>query len=265
LDSASRRGFGWREMLMIGIALCVVVVAGMAAASAFSAGRGAPDASGLPTVSASQEAASPAPVPLPVVPDAAASTPQTAGSRVAPQWVQQVSQRTGIGPIALSAYASAALRLADERPACRLGWTTLAGIGGVESIHGTDGGALLLADGRTSRPIIGPALDGTAGTAAIRATAETTQWHGDSEWDHAVGPMQFIPSTWERWQADGNDDGVADPSNISDAAYAAGRYLCAAGSDLTTAQGWTQAVFSYNHSDTYVRTVLAYANAYASR
>ncbi|MFC5678816.1 lytic transglycosylase domain-containing protein [Aeromicrobium endophyticum] len=265
MDSAPHRGFGWREAVMIVIALCVVVAAGMAAASAFSAGRGAPDASGVPTVSPVQTTASPAPVPLPVVPDAAASAPQASGSRVAPQWVQQVSARTGIGQVALSAYASAALRLADERPACRLGWTTLAGIGGVESIHGTDGGATLLADGRTSQPIIGPALDGTDGTAAIRATAETAQWHGDNQWDHAVGPMQFIPSTWERWQSDGNDDGVADPSNIADAAYAAGRYLCAAGSDLTTAQGWTQAVFSYNHSDTYVRTVLAYANAYAAR
>jgi membrane-bound lytic murein transglycosylase B len=255
-------------MLLVGIALCVMVAAGMAAASAFSTGPRAPDASGLPAVSSSQaSAASPSPAAplLPVVPDAAGSTPQASGTRAAPQWTASVSERTGIGPVALSAYASAALRLAVERPSCRLGWTTLAGIGGVESIHGTDGGAYLLADGRTSQPIIGPALDGTDGTAAIRATSETARWHGDTRWDHAVGPMQFIPSTWERWQSDGNDDGVLDPSNIADAAYAAGRYLCASGSDLTTARGWTQAVFSYNRSDTYVRTVLTYANAYASR
>jgi membrane-bound lytic murein transglycosylase B len=255
-----RRGFGRGEMLLVCVALCVMVAAGMAAASAFSTGQGAPDASGVPAAPPSTTPD----VPLqPVVPDADASPPQIAGSRVAPQWVQKVSARTGIGEVALSAYASAALRLADEQPGCRLGWTTLAGIGGVESIHGTDGGAYLLADGRTSQPIIGPALDGTQGTAAIRASAETSLWHGDSTWDHAVGPMQFIPSTWERWQSDGNHDGVSDPSNIADAAYAAGRYLCAAGSDLTTARGWTQAVFSYNQSDTYVRTVLAYANAYA--
>lgn len=251
-------------MLLVGLALCVMVAAGMAVASAFSSHRGTPDASGLPAVLPS-ETTSPPPVSLPVVPDAAAIVPQASGTRAAPQWVTQVSERTGIGQVALSAYASAALRLAAEHPGCRLGWTTLAGIGGVESIHGTDGGSSLLADGRTSRPIIGPALDGTDGTAAIRATAETAQWHGDTEWDHAVGPMQFIPSTWERWQSDGNGDGVSDPSNIDDAAYAAGRYLCAAGSDLTTAPGWTQAVFSYNRSDAYVRTVLAYANAYAAR
>jgi membrane-bound lytic murein transglycosylase B len=260
-----RRGFGRVEMLLVGIALCVMVAAGMAAASAFSTDQSAPDASGLPPVPAVTSSTTPEAPLQPVVPDAGASLPQATGSRAAPQWVQKVSARTGIGEVALSAYASAALRLADEQPACRLGWTTLAGIGGVESIHGTDGGAHLLADGRTSQAIIGPALDGTDGMAAIRASAETSRWHGDSEWDHAVGPMQFIPSTWERWQSDGNDDGLSDPSNIADAAYAAGRYLCAAGSDLTTARGWTQAVFSYNQSDTYVRTVLAYANAYGAR
>jgi membrane-bound lytic murein transglycosylase B len=257
-----RRGFGRGEVLLVAVALCVMVAAGMAAASAFSTDQSAPDASGLAAVPSPTTPEAPL---QPVVPDDGASLPQATGSRAAPQWVQRVSASTGIGQVALSAYASAALRLAEEQPACRLGWTTLAGIGGVESIHGTDGGAHLLADGRTSQPIIGPALDGTDGTAAIRASGETSRWHGDSEWDHAVGPMQFIPSTWERWQSDGNDDGVSDPSNIADAAYAAGRYLCAAGSDLTTARGWTQAVFSYNHSDTYVRTVLAYANAYAAR
>jgi membrane-bound lytic murein transglycosylase B len=148
--------------------------------------------------------------------------------------------------------------------ACRLGWTTLAGIGGIESLHGTDKGSYLLPDGQTSQPILGPALDGTGGNAAIAATPETVQWHGDSRWDHAVGPMQFIPSTWERWQSDGNDDGVADPSNVFDAAYAAGRYLCASGGDLRTGEGWTRAIFSYNHSDDYVRSVLNYANYYAA-
>jgi membrane-bound lytic murein transglycosylase B len=254
-----RRGFGVGEALLVGIALCVTIAVGMAAASAFTQGTPEVDAAGVPAQPAATQTA-----PLtPVVPQPAAAAPQASGSQVSGAWVRQVSQRTGIGEVALQAYGSAALRLSAEQPACRLGWTTLAGIGGVESLHGTDGGAYLLTDGKTSQPIIGPALDGSDGTAAIRATPETTAWHGDQTWDHAVGPMQFIPSTWERWQSDGNGDGVVDPSNIADAAYAAGRYLCASGSDLTTAQGWTRAIFSYNHSDDYVRTVLAYANAYA--
>nr|MCW2727323.1 lytic murein transglycosylase [Aeromicrobium sp.] len=126
-----------------------------------------------------------------------------------------------------------------------------------------NGGAQLLADGRTSQPILGPALDGTSGMAAIRSTEETVQWHGDMMWDHAVGPLQFIPSTWERWKSDGNGDGAMDPNNVFDAAYAAGRYLCASG-DLSTDTGWTRAIFSYNHSDDYVRSVLNFANAYAA-
>lgn len=248
-------------MLLVAIALCVMVAVGMAAASAFTGSPSAPDASGAAVATTP----SPAEPLQPVVPESAGTAPTADGSRVSASWVTAVAARTGIGAVALRAYGSAALRLASEQPECRLGWTTLAGLGGVESLHGTDGGAQLLPDGRTSHPIIGPALDGTDGTAAIRSTEESVPWHGDMRWDHAVGPMQFIPSTWERWESDGDDDGTLDPSDIDDAAYAAGRYLCASGADLTTAGGWTAAIFSYNHSDDYVRTVLAYANAYASR
>lgn len=180
-----------------------------------------------------------------------------------PEWVAQVSTSTGIPPVALAAYARATLALQDERPSCRLGWTTLAAIGSIESGHGTHGGAVLGADGRPSVPIIGPALDGY-GVAAIPATPESTAWHGDLVWDHAVGPMQFLPSSWARWAADGDGDGSADPHDIDDAAVAAGRYLCADGSDLSTAQGWRDAVLSYNHSEDYLDSVLALADAYVA-
>ncbi len=88
-------------------------------------------------------------------------------------------------------------------------------------------------DGRSRTPILGPALDGDP-FAAIRATPETSAWHGDPVWDHAVGPLQFIPSTWETWGTDADGDGVADPNDIDDAACAAVAYLCADGHDLTT-------------------------------
>ena len=254
-----RRGFGLGEILLVAVALCVMIALGIAAASAFTQ-PSVPD----PALE-SAPSADPSPTPLqPVVPQVEEAAPAANGSRISAAWVSTMAGRTGIGEIALQAYGSATIRLTKEQPACRLGWTTLAGIGGIESLHGTDKGAYLLPDGRTSQPILGPALDGTDGNAAIRSTEETVPWHGDMQWDHAVGPMQFIPSTWERWQSDGNDDGVSDPSNVFDAAYAAGRYLCASGADLRTGQGWTQAIFSYNHSDDYVRSVLAYADGYAS-
>ena len=46
--------------------------------------------------------------------------------------------------------------------------------------------------------------------------------------------MQFIPSTWMIYGADGNGDGIKDPFNIFDAALAAANYLCDAGGDLST-------------------------------
>lgn len=213
-----------------------------------------------------------APTVAPTVPQAEMEAPSSpgatrtgGGARIADAWIADISQRTGIGPTALQAYGNATLRIGKEQPACKLGWTTLAAVGGIESGHGTHGGGQLLADGRTSQPILGPALDGTEGTAGIKASDESAQWHGDDQWDHAVGPMQFIPSTWATWQSDGNDDGTKDPNNVFDAAYAAGRYLCASGADLTTGEGWSRAIFSYNHSDDYVRSVLAFANAYGAR
>ena len=64
---------------------------------------------------------------------------------------------------------------------------------------------------------------------------------------------------------DGNGDGTADPFNIDDAALSAAIYLCAHGRDLTTAQGWTDAIYSYNQSDAYIRQVRSQATAYAAK
>lgn len=181
-----------------------------------------------------------------------------------PVWANRVASRTDIGLIAAMAYGTASLRLANDRPGCKLGWSTLAGIGSIESGHGTNDGTTLMPDGRTSHPILGPALDGSGDMASIPSDSESIIWHGDRRWDHAVGPMQFIPSTWKTWGTDASGDGIADPNNIVDAAFTAGLYLCASGADLTTGSGWSRAVFSYNHSDDYVRNVLAQANAYTA-
>ena len=203
--------------------------------------------------------------PVKPVSEPAAPAPAPSGERIATTWLSDVSKQTGIGTVALEAYALASVRLAREQPKCHVGWTTLAGIGAIESGHGTNGGSRLRADGMTSRPILGPALDGSSGMASIPSTKQSEKWHGDSRWDHAVGPMQFIPSTWRKWGSDGSHDGTADPNNVFDATYSAGRYLCAGGRDLRTGEGWTQAIFSYNHSDDYVRSVVERANSYVKR
>lgn len=180
-------------------------------------------------------------------------------------WVDRMARRTGIGATALSAYASAHLRLAVEKPRCLLSWATLAGVGYVESRHGTIGGRTLDRDGRPGlTPIVGVALTGAGAVAHIGDT-DGGRIDGDATYDRAVGPMQFVPGTWRTWGSDGDGDGAAEPQDLDDAAYSAGRYLCAAGVPLDSGTAWTGAVLSYNPSTTYLRDVLAAANAYASR
>ena len=192
---------------------------------------------------------------------APASAPADADQLVDQAWVERPSRRTGIPWPAVRAYADAQL---SGVGGCDLGWTTLAGIGWVESQHGTLGERLLDADAVPDSPIIGPALDGD-GFAAIRSTRESQRWHGDATWEHAVGPMQFLHSSWVRWAADGDGDGDTDPHDLDDAAATAARYLCASGVDVKTGPGWSSAVLSYNHSEEYVEQVRSAASTYAER
>ncbi len=138
-----------------------------------------------------------------------------------------------------------------------LPWTVIAGIGKVESNHGRYDGATIGIDGRIMPPIIGIALNGSNNTAVIRDTDEG-RLDGDTVWDRAVGPFQFIPSSWRTFGVDGNGDGVRDPHNVFDAVPAAVRHLCPTGT-ITDIEA---TVFSYNHSTAYVDLVLEWAETY---
>lgn len=179
-----------------------------------------------------------------------------------PAWLRTTAGRAGIPETALAAYARATLRAPRS---CGLGWTTLAALGYVESHHGTIGDRVLGLDGVSSKPILGPALDGVGGFAAIPTSEAGTALHGDPRWDRALGPMQFITSTWQRWGADGDGDGRRDPQDIDDAAWSAARYVCADGRDLTSGAGWSAGVFSYNRSQVYLDDIYAAASEYARR
>jgi membrane-bound lytic murein transglycosylase B len=89
-------------------------------------------------------------------------------------------------------------------------------------------------------------------------------YDGDLRWDRAVGPMQFLPSTWRSWGVDGDGDGVARPHDIDDAAATAAVYLCASTPTMTTGPGWWAAITTYNRSEKYGRDVLARSNEYAN-
>ncbi|MFC8530239.1 lytic murein transglycosylase [Nocardia sp. NPDC057227] len=78
----------------------------------------------------------------------------------------------------------------------------------------------------------------------------------------AVGPMQFLPSTWVHYAADGNGDGASDPHNVFDAALAAGKYLCSGGLDLRDRAQELRAVLRYNNSMSYAADVLSWSAAY---
>ncbi|AWB92656.1 hypothetical protein [Aeromicrobium chenweiae] len=180
----------------------------------------------------------------------------------APGTVRRTARETGIPTRALRAYVRAAETLQRTHPRCGLAWNTLAGIGSAESSHGAFGGATLDERGVASPRILGVPLDGTGGNRAIRDTDGGTL-DGDTRWDRAVGPLQFIPTTWASWGTSAGGS-KADPHDIDDAALSAGRYLCHAGGDLSTSRGWSRAVLTYNNSRAYAEKIARIASAYAA-
>jgi membrane-bound lytic murein transglycosylase B len=232
------------------VALCVGALVALVGLAVYAVNRPPPMLSVRPVDVV--VAAPPSPADQPSVAPRSSSLPAVASA-----WVATTSRTSGVPEPAVRAYGVATLRSAQRDPACHLSWTTLAGIGWVESEQGTIGGRVLDADGRPDRPITGVTLDGRGKVAAVP--------DGAGGYERALGPMQFIPSTWRQWGVDGDGDGTADPQDLDDAAYSAARYLCASGQDLATGAGWSAAILSYNHSDAYVEAVYAAAKAYAER
>lgn len=196
---------------------------------------------------------------------AAAGTVTATGIASLPDaaWAERTAAATGVPLGALLAYAGAELRLRAEQPSCGLSWNTLAAIGWVESEHGSIHGGTIGPDGLVSPAIVGIPLDGSG----VEAIADTDGGllDGDTVWDRAVGPMQFIPGTWEQFAADGDGDGRTDVHRIDDAVLTAARYLCASGGDLRDSGDWIAAVSSYNSSIDYNHRVAAAADSYAAR
>ena len=227
----------------------VVVAATMLLASGCSWQSGPPIPGGVPP---------PAGDPVPAIDTQAAGRP----ADQLRAWAEHRDPALGIPISALEAYGYAARVAEVENPGCHLSWTTLAGIGMVESHHGTHRGAEIAPNGDVSPPIRGVHLDGTNGNLAI--LDREASMDGEPVYARAMGPMQFIPETWRLYGVDANNDRVVSPDNFDDAALSAAGYLCFRGKDMSTPRGWMNALRAYNQSEPYARAVRDWATAYAA-
>jgi membrane-bound lytic murein transglycosylase B len=213
--------------------------------------HGLPDGTNVP----SQAIKAPASVPIPgaiapAVPNGAADA------------VVAGASTSGIPSAALSAYQRAAQIIDAADTTCNVPWELIAAIGRVESNHGQYAGNTLNSDGVSVPGVFGPQLNGRNGTQAIMDT-DGGQLDHDTVFDRAVGPMQFIPSTWSSVKVDADGDGQRNPQDIDDASLASGVYLCSGDDDLSTRAGQESSVFRYNHSRAYVDLVLRIMEAYS--
>jgi hypothetical protein len=169
----------------------------------------------------------------------------------------------GIPAPALAAYQRGAQIINAADKSCNIPWELIAAIGRVESDHGRYGGNTLTEDGVSKPGIFGIALNGQNGTQAINDT-DGGQLDQDTVYDRAVGPMQFIPSTWQVVKVDADGDDQRNPQDMDDAALATAVYLCSGQDNLSARAGQEEAVYRYNHSQDYVNLVLRIMEAYSS-
>jgi membrane-bound lytic murein transglycosylase B len=226
--------------------------AGASTAAAEDDSRTLPDGTSIPT----QAIEAPASVSSPGV-----TAPGVKGTDV--RSVVANASAMGIPSAALAAYQRAETVINTADKSCNIPWQLIAAIGRVESDHGRFGGNSLNAKGLATPGIFGVALDGSNGTTRI-ADSDAGLYDSDAKFDRAVGPMQFIPSTWRVVGVDADGDGERNPQDIDDAALATAVYLCSGDDDLSTNAGQRASVFRYNHSQSYVDLVLSIMQAYMS-
>ncbi|MFF3214143.1 NlpC/P60 family protein [Streptomyces sp. NPDC002886] len=141
-------------------------------------------------------------------------------------------------------------------------WQILAGVARVESNHAA--GRTVGAVGDITPPILGPRLDGSGAGGNTTAIPDTDDglWDGDTTYERAVGPFQFLPATFRSYGKDGNGDGTTSPHNADDAAASAAVYLCGNGRDLSDREQLRAALHTYNQSWAYVDDVLSGIDRY---
>ncbi|MFG3134358.1 NlpC/P60 family protein [Streptomyces tendae] len=170
-----------------------------------------------------------------------------------------------IPPRMLAAYQHAAQQVGKHVPQCRgMRWPILAGIAKVESNHAS--GRSVAANGDIRPKIYGVLLNGSGAGGNTTAFPDTDggRWDGTATGERAVGPFQFLPSTWDGVGKDAGGDNRADPHNADDAALGAAVYLCGNGRDLAEESQLSAAIFQYNRSTEYVANVRGWIDQYTA-
>jgi membrane-bound lytic murein transglycosylase B len=227
------------------------LVSSSATANSAAGTTALPDGTTVPSDAIEAPASVPVPgVIAPAVPDGSADS------------VVAGASSNGIPAPALAAYQRGAQIIDAADTSCNIPWELIAAIGRVESDHGRYGGNTLTEDGVSQPGIYGIALNGKNGTQAINDT-DGGQLDNDTVYDRAVGPMQFIPSTWQVVKVDADGDSKRNPQDMDDAALATAVYLCSGKDNLSTRRGQEASVYRYNHSQEYVNLVLRIMEAYS--
>jgi hypothetical protein len=228
------------------------LVSASATANGDTGGSALPDGTSVPAEAIEAPASVPVPgVIAPAVPEGSADS------------VVSGASSNGIPAPALAAYQRGAQIIDAADKSCNIPWELIAAIGRVESDHGRYGGNTLTEDGVSKPGIYGIALNGKNGTQAMNDT-DGGQLDNDPVYDRAVGPMQFIPSTWQVVKVDADGDAKRNPQDMDDAALATAVYLCSGSDNLSARKGQEAAVYRYNHSQDYVNLVLRIMEAYSS-
>lgn len=81
-------------------------------------------------------------------------------------------------------------------------------------------------------------------------------------WAGAMGFCQFLPSSLKRCGVSASGQGPVDLFTHDDAIFSIACYLQKSGFKRQNRASWRRAVYSYNHSDAYVDTVLTLASWY---
>ncbi|QWA26681.1 C40 family peptidase (plasmid) [Streptomyces sp. JCM17656] len=170
-----------------------------------------------------------------------------------------------IPPRMLTAYKKAVQQVGKHAPKCRgMRWPILAGIAKVESNHAV--GRNIAGNGDIRPKIYGVLLNGSGagGNTSVFPDTDGGKWDGTAQAERAVGPFQFLPSTWDSVGEDANGDKQADPHNADDAALGAALYLCGNGRDLAKRSQLKASIFQYNRSNAYVSNVLGWIDQYTA-